>query len=565
MSAFGFLAVRTAVNWSRVRLRRLRQPRYALALVAGIAYFAFIFSPDGARRVPPPEFGITMGTAAAIFTFLTVSFWWIMKADPRALAFSDAETHLLFPAPVTRSMLIAFKLLRGQLPVILNVLLFTFVFLRRNGALDALLGALGLWVLFTTLYLHRLAAAVTRLGASTRTGAAIRTYLPGVAVGGVFAVIGLEIARALPPLLAEGNARAAATGLVDVLRTGVAGAVLLPFHLLTAPAFSPPDAWVRAFAGALVLLALHVVWVFRADVALEDAAVAAARREAERKQAEGGAPARSRSKWRLPRLPLPPRGRPEIALLWKNGVPILDAINPVVVLLLAGAAVLLAFLLAGELPVAISGRLIIALGALIAALFAMAFGPFALRQDLRGDLPRLDLLRTFPLSGESIVRMEILSTALPLALLQVALLAAAFTVSLGAEGAPLPLRARMILTVGAALTLPAVTLASVTVQNTAALLFPDWVRLGSAERGVEAMGQMMLVFAASAAALLALLVVPLIAGLLAILATSWIPRLPLLAGSLVFAIAVLFEIRLLVTWLGRVFERTDPVEAGLSR
>jgi hypothetical protein len=104
------------------------------------------------------------------------------------------------------------------------------------------------------------------------------------------------------------------------------------------------------------------------------------------------------------------------------------------------------------------------------------------------------------------------------------------------------------------------------IHNAAALLYPAWVRLGSGRPGgVEALGQNLLMTVAFLALLALTLLLPVVmAGGAFLLLQSplgvW-ATLPAIALGLA---AIAFEAALIVEWLGRVFERTDPITAGIS-
>ncbi|CAN5627153.1 hypothetical protein BH23GEM8_BH23GEM8_01920 [soil metagenome] len=567
MSTFGYLLLRTGRNWIRLQLGRLRRVRYLLALLAGAFYFWLIFfrhvQQAGAETTTMrPE----MVAFASLFVALPIAFWWLVKADPRALAFSGAETQLLFPAPLTRRVLILYKLGRGQLPVLLNVTIFTLIFLREGPALGAAQRALGFWILFTTLYLHRLGAALTRLAGESRWARLIRRAAPAVAIGVGLAALAVSLQAALSRAREARGMEAIVGIFIEALRTGPAGVVLAPFRALMAPAFTPePAAWLGAVGVALLILLAHLIWVIRADVAFEDAAVAATSRESDRAaERDSGVPTR-RSRWRLPRLPLRPVGRPERAILWKNSVPLLDGINIGIVASGAVLLLLIAFMIASRLPTEVTPGIVLAITALVGLGAATLLGPFAIRDDLRSDLPRLELLRTYPLSGASIVRMEVLAVAIPIAIFQLALLLLSFFASLGQAAVPIPLGARVAIVLAAALVLPLIALAGVWVQNAVALLFPDWVPIGRTRGGgVESAGQGMLLFGASIIVTLLLLLAPIIAASAVVLVARGLGAWALVPAAVAAAGVLAFELRFLLRWLGGVFDRTDPVDAGLA-
>src|SRR5947208_2138276 len=113
-----YIIVCSARNRLRVRLRRLKEPRYLIGAVAALAYFYFtIFArmwgqrariPKGRRRAPPPRnFSVdafrTIGpTFVGMALLLLMAAGWLFPGDGGLLDFSAAETQFLFPAPVAR-------------------------------------------------------------------------------------------------------------------------------------------------------------------------------------------------------------------------------------------------------------------------------------------------------------------------------------------------------------------------------------------------------------------------------------------------------------------------------
>ena len=194
-------------------------------------------------------------------------------------------------------------------------------------------------------------------------------------------------------------------------------------------------------------------------------------------------------------------------------------------------------------------------------------GPQYVRNDLRSDLLKLDLLRSYPLRGSSVVLAEAAASTLMLTVVQFSLLILTYLAFLGNTSMVPDLEERTLLLLILLVCLPAVNLLGMLIQNGAALLFPAWVRLGSGRTGgVEALGQNILMMIAFVALLAVTLVLPLALGagaflLLRSLLSDW-AVLPALALVL---LAIGFEAALGVEGLGRVFEHTDTATAGLSR
>jgi hypothetical protein len=128
------------------------------------------------------------------------------------------------------------------------------------------------------------------------------------------------------------------------------------------------------------------------------------------------------------------------------------------------------------------------------------------------------------------------------------------------------IKERSVLLLGALVFLPAINLLGMLLQNGATLLYPAWVRLGSGRpAGVEALGQNLLMMVVYVALLSLTLALPLALGggaflLLRPVINDWaaLPALVLALGTMAF------EAALLVEWLGRLFEQTDPAVAGIG-
>src|SRR6266542_5223116 len=114
-----YIIVCSEKNRIRMRLRRLREPRYLIGAIAGAAYlyFAVFARMTGSRRVgvrrgagPPPALipetwqGI-VAAAAGVGLLTLAALAWVLPAGSTLLDFSEAETDLLFPAPLTRRQL----------------------------------------------------------------------------------------------------------------------------------------------------------------------------------------------------------------------------------------------------------------------------------------------------------------------------------------------------------------------------------------------------------------------------------------------------------------------------
>ena len=571
LGAFLYLVATSGRNRLRRQVRRLRSPRYVLGLLAGIGYIGwFLVRPanqGGASAIARDVWTARLG---ALGIALMAAKWWITGADDRALAFSPAEIHLLFPAPVTRRMLVLTKLIRAQIIVFVNTIVWS-VILRGEGMhLTAWRRAMGLWILFSALHLHRLAAALTTASVARHGAFGRRRQVVPIAVVAIAAgALGWSIYRAGPAL---GRAWPFGIGAVfqvlgRQLETVPARYVLAPFRALLAPALAPDLAtWARAIGPALGLLAFHLIWVLRTDLAFEEAALEASERRAVRRgrgpTAEGArstgdlttAQARRRS------AALSPAGIPAVAIVWKN---LLSARRSGVIarhLTLLGIVAFIAVVFAARDERIAEVALIIA--GVWGGILVLA-GPLWVRFDLRQDLPNLAILRSWPLNGRDLVTAQVASSALALTVFQLFLLAGLVAVSFIGTVLPVPLTNRLAFSVAIALALPGVNAAALTIQNGVTLLFPGWIRLGAGTRGVEAMGQSLVSMAGSTALLAVLLAAPV--AVATVVAFGLRPYLGLWAFTPAAAVASLLafvELVPVVGWLGRVFEHTEPNAIG---
>jgi len=573
LGAFAYLTLTGARNRFGRQLRRLRSPRYVVALLFAVAYFGFIFAnPSSRGGAASALLGPVVAMAAMLALVGLVSYWWAFGSDTGALAFSPAELQFLFPAPVTRRQLIQFKLVRAQLVILVNILIWS-VLLRRGGGEGALawVRPLSLWVLFSTLQLHRLGATLARTSAAEHGGAGLRRS--AVAIGGALLALG-TVAYGLVQAWPAGGVtfQTLEPTLRAATETPPASWALAPVRLVLAPLFATDLAtWGRVFPFATALMLLHFLWVVRADAAFEDAAVEAsaerAARIAARRSGGPGAPRRRRAGadagatrvW----LPLPSTGDPVVAIVWKNMFAVARGDRFFRQTLFFGLAVVGLSIFSFLRPA--KSELVIGIITAWSAMLVL-LGPVWVRNDLRGDLPRLEVLRTYPLAPARLVAAEVASSALVLTALELMLGAAVFVALLRAPDVALSVPDRVAVAVAVALGLPALNLLSSAIHNTAALLFPAWLPVGTERRpGIEAMGQMYLTMFATLLVLAVLLVLPAIAGSLAAFLLRPTYGLWGLVPAVVVGSAVAAgELAIMGRWMGDVFARTEPSDVSAA-
>lgn len=563
-SALVYLTIASTRNRLSRQLRQLRNPRYAAAVVFGAAYLIVVLG--GQRRSAAPfsagsalELPVALGLGAAVV-------WaWLFGAERRALAFSSAEVSFLFPAPLTRRELVGYKLFRSQLVVLLNTALWTVLLSGRGADAGTWRRMIAIWVLLSTLALHRLGAAFVRsaLAEHGRVGLA-RRWPTLVAVAATAAAVVWSMAAAAPALSAGAASLTAIVAALDAAAARPLARLLLwPLRAAARPLTSPnASAWASAMGPAAALLALHCLWVLRSDTAFEETAAEVSMRRAEAlaRRRAGGAPTPVLRK--LPTLlRLATSGHPARAILWKNLVAVLRTRSVTTLVLLVG--------LAAAATLFVTLRASAGVAQAVAALagtwtiFLVAVGPQWVRNDLRADLRQLALLRTYPLSGASLVAAEVAASTVVLTLLQYTTLLVTWLVLLGDNAFGIGRGERAVLAAAALLLLPLLNYLSLLLHNGAALLFPAWVTIGRGPRGgVEALGQNLFTVVGFLL-VLAVLLVPVAAGAAgtyAILGHG--THRAELAAAGIAAGGMAIESLLLVRWLGAVFERTDLEALG---
>ncbi len=568
--AFTFFVARTTANLARHKLAQLRNPRYAIAMLLGLVYlWGMLGRRSGPSGAPPGPLASHLELITALGVTLVVGWTWMFGRDRRALAFSPAEVTFLFTAPVPRRTLIQFKLVRAQGIILLNTLLWSVLLSGERFGAHAWMRGASVWTPLSTLYLHRLGASFVRTSLTQHRAAAMRHRVVSIAAMAiVIGTVVLIVASDFPALMAARGRGVRA--LLDAVEAAFArplpSLVLAPFRIAVRPlAQHQASEWLRAVGPALVLLALHFVWVVRSDTAFEEAAAEASFSRARALESgRRGTPGPRGDGKALSPAPfrLGARGHPAMAIYWKNLIAAgrrRRAAN--VALGFAAGAAALAFLAFNPI-----GAIGTTAGTLIATwgILSLVAGPQWVRNDLRTDLARLDILRSFPLRGAALVAAEAAASTTILTLVQMSLMLLAYVAFLGDAGGAVSLRMRTIALVAAGTLLPAVNFLSLLIQNGAALLFPAWVRIGPVRGGVEAVGQNLVMMIAHVIVLAAGLALPVLAGA----AVFWVARPAVALWALVPAIAVLVgavgvECVLLLRWLGRVFEQIDIAESGI--
>lgn len=599
--ALTFLVKRSARNRALAQVRRLKNVRYLFGLLFIIVYFGVILRPDRIMRATNPP-GLPGGAvlreglaiAISVALLLIVGRWWVMGGSLAPVALSRAEAQLLLPAPLTRQQLMLYKLARAQLAILMSAVILTLVTSRRNPAIPLAARLVSYFTLFATLQLHQLAATLTRSGGRP-VGAPARTreWLVGGAAAVLVALtLGISIARVWPDMQAATSLDVWFGLLGNALASRPASVLLWPFHAVVAPlsATSMLEWWSR-YPIALALLLVHYPWALLTTAPFEEAAVVAGERRERVRAAfrarRGGrgsalgafAAVRAASGKKLTVAKawfrLAPLGRPWVAIVWKNTLPVTRQLRWVTLLLAAIAFAFIPGIFAwswvqkgGSMADAIDqARNSAAIVALVIAVFSIVLGPVYARNDFRGDLPYLRVLRTYPLSSASLVGGEILSSAAVLFSIQLIVLTIAWLApvpgDVGASSYIPSFGGRTVIFVSMLIVAAVLDLLGVAVRNAVALFFPGWVKLGNDAGGVETIGYNVLGTIGGFLLLALLLVVPAGAALGVLWAgNEWRGSAGIslaVGGAAVFVVLTGLELALLFRWLGGVY---DDVDAG---
>lgn len=571
-----YLRATSLRNATVSRIGRLKQPKYLVGAVVGLAYFYLVLfrrvmaprptSGSFAQPFPVEQLPTVESVGALVLTVL-VALYWFWPRSRAALAFSEAEIVFLFPAPIRRKTLIHFRTINAQLRILFTSLLLALF----SSPWTFLLGGpgvriVGWWLILATLDLHAVGSSFTITRLLDRGITSLRRQLLTAAIAVL--VVGLALAaawrgvRAPQPEDLAGPA-AVARYLNSLLSAGALSWLLLPAKWIVRPLLAT-DAreFFAALGPALLIYALHYAWVLQTEVSFEEASIAKAEKRAARRSAalREGTPRNWRTERKAQREPfkLSATRRPEVAFLWKNLLASASYLRPRVALIAAAVIVVgCNWITRTDHEVL---RSVVSGFALVGAGYTFVFGPIITRQDLRLDLPNADILKTYPLRGWQVVLGEVLApVAIVTVLLWLMLLAAALTFQSPRMEWWTPALATVAI-VAIAVLIPFFCAIEVLLMNAAVVLFPAWVALG-ADRGsgIDVIGQRILFVAVMFLAMVGALLPASIGAAAMFFGTLWIVGAPLAAAlGAVAALAVLgVEIGLGVAFLGQRFERFD--------
>ena len=577
VGALFYLRMTSFKNGLRSRLVRLRQPKYLLGAVVGIAYLYFVFvsrarsrrGAAGLAQALPPELLPTVVIVGALLLTVVLLLCWLWPRDRASLTFSEAEIAFLFPAPVSRKTLIHYRLIGLTAGTFFTSLIFALISNRwsfMSGG--AAIRIAGWWIVMTTFSLHVIGSSfvITRLLDSGMTS--LRRQLLTLAVVAVVATGALawvwhDIHAPRPEDLE--SVRAFTAYVAATFSSGPLPWLLLPAKFLVRPMLAPDwHGFLTALWPALLVYVLHYVWVLYAEVSFEEASIARAEKRAARVAAlrEGRATNINRTRAKARRAPfdLAAAPRPEFAFLWKNLLSSPEYLRPRTALIAAATIVAGAVWLRHHPDYGVVGYMAGMVAVIIAA-YGLVLGPLLTRQDLRSDLLNADILKVYPLRGWQIVLGEMLTPAAILsAILWLALLAAALMFR-PQRPVWLTPQLRTSVALGLAVIVPFLCALQLFVLNAAAVLFPAWL-VSTSQRtaqGIEVMGQRILFLFGQVFVIAVALVPAAFVAAIVFAISRWLASVPvavILAAVTVSAVLAA-EVGAGVRWLGGRFDRFD--------
>jgi hypothetical protein len=414
-------------SWFRRLGRNANTVRGALSLVLGSLFFCCILvNPiigslmDVARPAGPRSLEqVQRFGPLALFAYAAMTL--LFATGERAIIFSPAEVTFLFPGPFSRRQLLAYKI-SGSIIGCLVTALFTTLMALPYGArpLATYVGTV-LTLLFLFLFGLAVGLAINAVGARAH-GRRRQAVLFALLLVALLAVLplGRDVLAIPPPQLLE-----------RVEQSTAVRAALEPLRWFVQTVTAQSLQELLAYGvRCLAIDAALVVAVFLLDADYLEASATASEQIYARLQRvrQGGAAAgwyRVPRKGRLLTLPSPPWWGGVGPIAWRQLLAALRSLRGLTIFLaLLGGLLLvvpLLILVGGRHSEAPAARLILPIALGILSLVSL---PATLTFDFRGDVDRMDVLKTLPMAPWRIVLGQLACGVLLLGVIQLGALAA---------------------------------------------------------------------------------------------------------------------------------------------
>jgi ABC-2 type transport system permease protein len=564
-----YIILCSARNRLRVRLRRLREPRYFIGAIVGAAYIYFSFfarfrvsRQSAARRSArqaqlPASINALLASApgfAGLLLMAVATGAWLFPLDSGLLEFSDAELQFLFPAPVSRRQLLIHRMLRSQIGMLFGAIIIGLASPSAFG-FARLRISVGVWILLVTGKIYFTGVTLARARLAAGSGRIRRVaWLPVGVLIAALAVVGTAIVRDVNGSMPAGP-RDVVLLLGRVSQSGASHLVLWPFMTMTRPLFSAwPQPYLIDLLLALGVMAAITVWVLLSDQAFQEAVSdVTERRGQEPAKTKGEATYTVRSTgW-----PLAPIGRAETAFAWKAAMQTLRMVDKRALLRVAFIMVALT-IVAASMGRANGLASLVGAFSLAGTVFAIVLAPQVVRMDMRQDLRHLELLKTWPVPSAAVVRGELLWPGVIITVVAWSMLAVATFLS-GTILTSMSVGLRLGGGAAIAILTPALVFSQLAIHNAVALVFPAWVPLGNQRpRGLDAMGQRLIMLGGTWL-LLVLSALPgaIAGGIVWFALAGFIGPAALVPAAAVCTVIVAVEVLLATEAMGPVYERLD--------
>jgi hypothetical protein len=558
---FALVTFRSFYNRLVAKIKRLRNPRYLIGAIAGGIYFYFVIfhRATGGRSgkvaaLAGPAFSDLKVDAVGVVFLVLALLAWALPGDAGGLEFTESEIAFLFPAPLRRRDILLYKIVRSQPQIFLTALIGT------------LFGARGAWFvgIWAAATVGQLYITLATLGRARLRQAGVHFLVRLTAFVAIMALL-LWYGRKfiLPVLAGTSHDRSAFFGrLHEALTSGAAGVVLFLPRFIGKAIF--PSSLAQLGLSLVVLAVVSIVFFLiaaRLNVSFEEASIVTSQKKLERvARMQGSRRGKSVTFRRIPPPPLRATGPIEMAIIWKNVVALLRVSIGWVIVFLAIDLFLIGEAVFSGNSGAISG-MGMAMG-MLAAIFLM-MGPALFANDLRLDFSRMEVLKSYPISGERLIAAEIAAPLVVVGAFEILFLAgAAILINIGGANNPkITLLASAQYVVIALLVAIPICALQLVIRNAVPVLFPAWAgRSKEDPRGIAFTGQRLVMLLGN----LLVLGTALIPAALVLIPSLWLAA-KLFSGHpagiavatmpAVFTLAT--EVWLMVKGLGAQFDRLD--------
>jgi len=501
IGAFIAITARTFKNRIVQRIRRLKQPRYAVGGVFAVLYFGWLLFRNRRAATLISQMGANQLRidVISVIGLAILLFAWALPSDSGGLTFSEAEIAFLFPSPLRRRDLLLYKFIRSQPQILFSSLAFTILGLSRGRFVGIWLALSALSIYLTFVALGRARLKLLHIGFIART--IIVLFIAAVVVNVALMRNGVSFREHHT----AGPAEIAALGHAFFQQPFIRAVLFVPRLFATAVFPTSMRELAISWAALLVLLIAFFIAAALLNVSFEEASIARSQRrntmrERMRQQRAGGYVRFRRvgSPFRLAE-----RGRPEVAIVWKNII--------ATVRLSGGTIIALSFvflaIFGSRIFIRDAGPQFMSLLFLCLACIFPVIGPLLFANDFRLDLPRFEILKSYPLTGDLVVAAEIAAPLVVVSTFEIAALVCFLATTAVASHGPLKLVTATQVVVCALIAAVPFCGLQLLIRNAGTLLFPAWATRPKEDvRGFAVGGQRLLMLVGNFAVLSILLI-----------------------------------------------------------